>query len=225
MNTHIVYRKKLFFEAIIYVLVCLCLGLVATYLLKSRVVSIILLILMIFPIFFLRVLLKLYTKKAIIEFYLDRFIIKIFNRSKSDFEREINLRDIISYSIQFPAENISDIKFKFKNGMSQYYSFTSKKDDKDIESEELINSFHLLIRNYNQQILGHNEIIFLPSFYASKKGLAIIILLSIFLILAIILVSLLKGVSSLPFTFIFTILIILQLVIKRNKELNYYRKH
>jgi len=127
MNTHVVYRKELFFKGITYVLICLALGLIATYLLKSKVTSIVLLILMVLPIFFIRMLLNLFTKKAFVELYSDHFIVRIFNRDGNQSENETSLNDILSYSVQFPTDNMSDIKFKLKNGTSTYYSFFQKR--------------------------------------------------------------------------------------------------
>jgi len=170
-------------------------------------------------------LLNLFTKKAFVELYSDPFLVRIFNRDENQSENANSLNDILSYSVQFPTDNMSDIKFKLKNGTSPYYSFFQKKKTaEDTDSEELINSFHSLIKNYNQQASTENKIVFLPSFYASTAGLVVISLLSALLILAILIVSLFKGVSSLPFTFIFTVLIIFQLVVKRKKELDYYKR-
>lgn len=225
MNAHIVYRKELFLKGVAYVLICLLLGLMATYLLKSRAVSIILLILMVLPVFFMRIVLKLFTKKVFIDLYSDHFIVRILNRDGSEAESEINLIDILSYSIQFPTDSISDIKFKLRNGAALYYSFSKiKQTAEDTDSEELINSFHSLINNYNRRASSENKIVLLPSFYASITGLVVIGLLSALLILTIIIVSLFKGASSLPFTFVFTVLIIFQLIVKRKKELDYYKR-
>ena len=225
VNTRLVYRRELFFKAIAYVLVCLAMGLASTYLLKSRVISIVLLILLVLPIFFIRMLLNLFTKKALIELYADRYVIKIFNRDGSQAESETRLNDILSYSVQFPTDNMNDIRFRLKNGATPYYSFIQKrKADEDTDSEKLINSFHSLIRNHNQQVSAENKIVFLPSFYASTIGLVIISSLSGLLIVTILIVSLFKGASSIPFTFIFTVMIIFQLITKRKRELDYYEK-
>jgi glutaredoxin 2 len=170
-------------------------------------------------------LLNLFTKKVLVELYSDHFIVRHFNRDGSQTEIETCLNDILSYSVQFPTDKISDIKFKLKNGMAIYYSFFHKKTAQHTDNEELINSFHSVIKKYNQQAPTVNKIVFLPSFYASTSGLVVISLLSSLLIIAIIIVALFKGVSSLPFTFIFTVVIIFHLIVKRKTELGYYKKN
>lgn len=225
MDTHIVYRRQLFFKAIAYVSVCLVLGLATTYLLKSKTISIVLLILMVLPVFFIRMLLNLSTKKVFIELQAEFFIVRILNTDGSKSEVKTDLDNILSYSIQFPADNMSDIKFKLKNDEICYYSFFQrKKNSEDVDSEELINSFHSLIMNYNRKTLSGNKIVFLPSFYASFKGLIFISSLSGLLIITVVAVSLFRGLSSVPFTFIFTLLIILQLGLRRKKEIEYFKQ-
>lgn len=225
MKTFLVYRRKVFLLAIIYILICLALGLVSTYVLKLKILSIALLLILVLPIILLKQILNFFTRSIFVGLYDDRFVITGSNRSGKSFEDNIKLRDVLSYSIQLPIKNASDIQFNLSNGISYSYSFYQKGNKVgNVSNIELIDSFHLLIKKYNEKKPIENRIILIPSFYASYPGLVVIGLLSTLLIVAIVLISYFKGISSLPFTFIFTILIIFQLLIKRKRESDYYKE-
>jgi hypothetical protein len=121
MYSHIIYRRKLFQHIIIYIIVFLLLGLASTYILKSKTLSIIFLILLVAPLFFLKLLLRKYTKKIAFQFYNDCFIIVLDN-----LENTILLNQIESYSLQLPNEKFNSIKFNLKNNQSLDFSFLKK---------------------------------------------------------------------------------------------------
>ncbi len=173
------------------------------------------------PFLFMRILIKRFTRKISLQLYPDYFVTKIPDQGGNETEKKIDLDKLASYSIQFPNEKFSSIKFKLHNNDSFEYSFFQKKqNDGDSDGIELINSFHSMIKNYNST-LNTNKIEFKPSFYATNAGLTLIITLSVILVVAILL-SYSYSQKSLPITFIFSFILILQLIIKRRKELNYY---
>jgi len=223
MNTHLVYRKQFFVKGVIYILICLLLGIIATYIIKSKAASIVLLCLMIMPIFFLQILMKLFIKEALIGIHVDSIILTIFDRKETMHKTTINFNDVVAYSIQLPTLKTADIKFYLKNGKSLSYSFsTAKKNAHYADGKEVITIFQESINKFNRLAPGDRRIFLRPSFYASTKGLTVIVILSILLIAAVLIVSSIKGISSLPLSFLFTGLIIFQLLIKRKRELNYF---
>ncbi len=223
MNTHLVYRRELFIRGIVYILVCLLLGLTATYILKSKTARIVLLCLMVLPIFFIKALMRLFTRKAYIVIHGDRFVVTVYDRKGRERKNSTTFNDVKSYSVQLPTLNTADIKFNLKNGHSQSYSFSTDKKNIDYTNgKELILCFQSFINKFNQASPDINKIFLCPSFYASNKGLTVIRVLSICLITGVLIISSTKGMSSLPFSFLFTVLIIFQLLIKRKRELEYY---
>ncbi len=223
MNTHIIFRRELFLKASIYIIVCVLLGLLSTYILKSKVLSIIILIILVLPIFLMRLLIKRFTRKISIQFFSDHFTIELSDESKKNIETKIDLKNIASYNIQFPNEKFNSIKFRLRSSKSIEYSFFQKKEeDGDVDNKELFNSFHSLIKEYNNNF-PENKIIFLPSFFATNTGLYIIIALSTLFIFTILLFSFVNE-KSLPVTMIFSFLLILQLIVKRKSDLDYYKK-
>ena len=224
MSIHIIYRKELFLTAIIYIAVCLLLGLASMYLLKSKGLSILMLIVMVAPFFLFRILIKKFTRQAFFQLYPDHFVTTISNEMRNEFGRKIFFEEILAYNIQFPNDKFCAIKFSLWGGESFEYSlFQKKQNDEDVEGIELIDAFTSAIKNFNLHKPKADKIIFQPSFYATKIGLACIVILSIFFIFAIILFSLYNE-KSLPLTFVFSFILILQLVLKRKKELGYYKQ-
>ena len=101
----------------------------------------------------------------------------------------------------------------------EYSFFQEKQRDDDLSGKELINNFNLLIKAHNNNSLDSLKIIYLPSFYATPSGLYVLVGLSLFLILAIFLLTFYSE-KSLPGTFIFSLLLIFQLIAKRKRELD-----
>ena len=224
MQTHISYRKKFFIKAMVYISICTSFGIISMYLLKSKNLTLVSIGLMIVPFLFITFLLKRYTKKMNINFYSDSFATSIIDGVENVSENTIYLRNIKSYSIQFPNDNFNSIKFKLRDGGNLEYSFFQKKKyDNDIESAELINSFHLLISNYNSTKINSDKVLFKPSFYGTRAGLYTIISLVAFLIFALLLYSV-YGTKPLPLTFLFSLILIVHLAIRRKKDLDYYKK-
>jgi len=136
---------------------------------------------------------------------------------------EINLEEVKSYSVQVPNDRFSSIKFNLRNGRSVEYSFFQKKQaDDNITAEDLIGVFNQLIKTYNIAS-NKNKIELRPSFYATKAGLYCIVGLCVFLAVGIILASFVKG-NALPLSFLFAAILIIQLMMKRKSELDYYKK-
>ena len=223
MYTHIVYRKEMFLKGMIYTLAFLVMGLASTYLLKSRVAGVFIITIMVLPIFFLGAIIKKFTRKIFIQLSPGHFAATVLNANGGEVQSEVNLNVLRSYSIQIPNDKFSTIKFTFEDGKSFEYSFFQKQQsDESITTDELISSFHSLIREYNNTSTT-NKIIFKPSFYASNAGLFCIIGLSVFFIIAIYLASLSKT-KALPVSLLFGFILILQLILKRKKELDYYKR-
>jgi hypothetical protein len=221
--TSVFYRKELFVKAILYILGCALLGIASTYWLKSIVISVICLIGMIGPVFFIGLIKRKFTRKII--FGIDRQQVKttITDSDGKEEKGEINLEEVESYSVQIPNDRFTSIKFNLRNGGSVEYSFFQKKQANDsITAEDLIDFFNQLIKAYNSAS-NKNKIELRPSFYATKAGLYCIVGLCVLLGVGLFLASFVKG-KALPLSFLFAVILILQLMLKRKSELDYYKK-
>jgi len=222
MQIHILYRKEFFIKAITYILVCSLLGILSMYVIKSKPLSILFLMVMIIPIPFLKLLLNIFRKKMHLQIFFDHLQILIENHKGYQTEKRIDFTDIKSYSVQFPSEKFSSIKFNLTTNKSLEYSFYNNAFSKeDIGVTELIDSVHESIKKYNRS--ESNKILFVPAFYATTKGLVLISSLIIFLLIGVFLYALYSS-KSLPVTFIFSLILIGQLLLRRNKDFNYYKK-
>ena len=219
---HVNFRKKLFLFGLLNLFIWALLGVAGIYLFKSIILQQVAVILMFIPFLFIPFLLKAATKKMEINFLDDFFT--VFIDKNNSLEQKMYLRDIKSYSIQFPNDRFNSIKFNFKDGHNLEYSFFQKKQhDEDIESQELINHFHSFIKKYNFGKQDFDKVLFKPSFFARNIGLAVIIGLIVFLLLGICIYAI-YGTKRLPLTFLFSFILIVSIIIKRIKDLNYYRK-
>ena len=194
------------------------LGILSVYLLKSRVVSIVLLILMVAPLFFLRLLVRKFTKKIAFTFYDDYFITVVDDK----IENTVSLNRIKSYCLQLPNERYNSIKLRTKDDKAIEYSFFQRKqNNEDTDADELIRQFRLLINDFNKKS-STDRIELRPSFFASKQGQYTIVALVGLLIFGMILWAFFSE-KSLPFTFVFSVLLIIQMMVRRKRELDYYK--
>jgi hypothetical protein len=172
----------------------------------------------------MRILIRRFTREICIQFHIGYFTVEIYDKKRGDSQRKYKLNELISYSIQFPNDRFSSIKFWLINNKTIEYSFFQKKQsEKEVDTTYLFDAFHKLINDYNVSADDPNKISLRPSFYASSLGLFCIIGLSVAFLIAILLYSL-DNVKSLPITFVFSLMLILQIIAKRKKELDYFRK-
>ena len=225
MNTYIVYRKELFIKAIGYIIIWALIGLAATYLLKSRIISIACMIIMIAPIFFIRIIMKRFIRKIHVQLGLNHFTITTHKKNgEIDTRKTFELNELQSYSIQFPNNKFNSIIFKLIGGKRFEYSFfKNQKSDDQFPTDKLIESFHSLIHNYNSVKNREQKVIFKPSFFASRNGLLYIVGLVILFLVAIFLQLLYKP-KTFPVTLLFGFLLIVQLVLKRKADINLYKR-
>lgn len=205
-----------------YVVFCLLLEVIFLYVVKSRAVSIILIIAMVLPLPFMSLLLNAFTRETEVKLtpeYFDFGI--IINGNK--LEKRIELAKLESYSIQFPNNKFTSIRFWLAGGEENEFSFFRKKKEGDADTTELIENFQALIHDYNNRLRLTKQIILRPSFYASNSGLYVIIGLSVFF-LAGIFFAFFYSQKSMPITFVFSSILILQLILKRKKDLDYYKR-
>lgn len=219
MQTHIVYRRELFAWAIGYLIVCLGAEIVLIEVVKSTAISLVGLMAMVLPLALMPLLLRVFTRDVNVDLSPDQFRFEIMNK-KGPEEKIIKLSEIESYSIQFPTNKINCIRFNLTDGRSLEFSFLKhRKDVSVVDSVELIERFRSAIGEYNSGKAVVRKILLSPSFYASTKGLYCIIGLCVFLVAAILL-AFYKG-KSVPLAFLFSLILVSQLISKRWKELQY----
>ena len=208
----------------IYILVTLGVDIVLLEVVKLTVLSVIGLIILILPLPLMPLLFRAFTRQMHIELESDQFNFEI--EGKVDrINKVIIMSSLESYSIQYPNERFCSIRFNTSDGKSKEFSFfTKKRDPADTDSAELLEIFRKSIYNYNSRKEITRKIFFRPSFYARNAGLYCIIGLSVFLFMGICIASFYKG-KTIPLTFLTSLLLIAQLIQKRSKDLEYYKKY
>jgi len=221
MRTYIIYRKSLFFKTIAYVLVCMGLGILFLEVFKSPFLTIVDFIAMVIPLFLMPLLLKKFTREMLIELDSDRFRFTILGGTQ---ERDIlvSLPGLKSYTIYYPNDKLVSMQFNFRGGKSTEFTFFQKKKDASAaDSNEIVESIRKTIIEYNAHVDDKQKISLCPSFYASRIGLYFIVALSVLLTIGILFAASYKE-KSLPIAFIFGLLLVFQLMIRRRKDLNFY---
>ena len=218
----IVYRKEMALKFVVYVLIGLFLLYISNHFLNNKFLSLLFLIAVVAPVFFLKLIMKRFIREVFID--LQEFVFSITIKNQEEVSLRFNFDEINTYSIQFPAGKFSTIILNFKNGKSVEYSFpTKKQNEEQINTEELINMFQGMIKNYNNDKPVKEQIVFVPSFMASSNGL-ICITLMVVLLIAAVFIHILYQAKTLPVTLFLGFALIVQLFLKRKADLDYYNK-
>lgn len=168
---NIIYRGELFLKASIYLIVCTGVLILLVESVRSRPLTLVGLIALLLPLPFLPVLFRQFTKPVKIVLSPEQISFEIMNKN-GPIEKVIPLSNLKSYSMQFPTEKFSSIRFVSWNGRSEEFSFfTYKKDSADSDTAELIGHLRESIKEYNKRRDTATKIAFSPSFYASDLGL------------------------------------------------------
>jgi len=177
------------------------------------------------PFLFLKSMMKYFTRKATVSINGNSFSIithKIAN--DEDYKSETYYLDnISSYGIQFPNDRFASIILNLKNSKKIEYSFIQKRlEESQDDTGLVIDSFHQLIKDYNNKQPEVGNIHFVPSFFATKKGLFSIIILVILLFITISLTIYLH--KNIPATFLLSIALVGGILMKRRNDLLFYKK-
>ena len=197
----------------IYVLVGFFLLYITNNFLHNKFLSLLILIAVVVPVFFIKLIMKRFTREAFIDLQEFAFSITIKNQfnNKEEASLKFNCDEINTYNIQIPAGRFSTLILNLKNGKSVEYSFpTEKQNAEQINTEELINMFQGMVKNYNNNKPVKEQIVFAPSFMASSKGLICITLMVILLIVAVF-IHILYQAKTLPVTLFLGFALIVQL--------------
>lgn len=222
----IVYRKEIALKFAVYILIVLSLLYISNGILRNNFLSLFFLLAVIVPFFFLKQIMKKFTREVFIDLqeFCFSIVIKDPFRNKEEISFKFNFDDIKAYIIQFPAGKFSNIILHLKNGKSVDYSFpVEKQNAEQVNTDELINIFQRAIKGYNNNKPVKERIVLLPSFIASSNGLMCIIFLVALLITAVFL-HILYQTTTLPVTLFMGLALIVQLFIKRKADLDYYKK-
>lgn len=191
-----------------------CLFLSVRYL-DSQPLSIFIFVLLIAPFIFLKALMKLFTRKAVINLESDKISFDI-TKLNGDEEKETqtyNLADIDSYQIQFPNSRFVCLILKLRSGNKQVFSWRRQGETSE-NTNTVIESIH--------KFLEQHQIAFAPSFFASKTGLYTIIVLTLFLCVPFILA--INQHKILPLTIFASIAMMAQIISRRANDLRFYNK-
>ncbi len=225
-KTSIVFRKKAFVLLLLAILILIALFLISVWVLKLKVLGILLLAAIITFILFLNTLLKRFTRRVIVNFSNETFSVQIVkpNDSKIEIGDSYELNDLVSYGISFPNRKYVDLRLTLRDGKKIQYSFSTNQIDEDqTEPMVIMDKFHDLITIYNKNNSKDNQIECQPSFYATKSGLVTLICLAICFITAII-IHIIYDLKTFPVTLVVGFVLIFQVIMKRKIELAYFKR-
>jgi len=221
MRTHIIYRKELFAKVILYLCVCGGTGIVLLNLARKPWLPTFALIAMVAPLLLMPALLRSFTREMYIDIKPGGFELKVFDK-RGERIQVIELSQLDSYTIQIPNDKFVSIRF-IRNGARtiELSFFQQKKELSDEDTSEVISSIRKSILDYNSRPGINKQITLQPSFYASNAGLYTIVALSAVLLAGILAAAYWKG-KSVPVAFAFGSILVLQMVLRRRKELQRY---
>ncbi|MBS1653443.1 MAG: hypothetical protein JSU05_01250 [Bacteroidetes bacterium] len=216
-QSYIIYRKEWAVKWFSAIIILIALGFISDKYLNSRALAILFVVLLMLPFVFIKSMMNYFTRKATIRLDAEEIsfdISKLGNEDEQQNEK-YQMHNISCYQIQFPNNRFSCLILKFKSGNKKEFSFHRKKiSDEQSDTDLIIETVH---KTFEQ-----HDIEFLPSFYASQKGLYTIIFLLILVCIAV-------GISiysnkNLPLTIIGSMLLIGQVVSRRMSDMSFYKK-
>lgn len=217
----IIYRKKIFYTVALYLLVVIFFIILSIYSFKYKILQLFCLILFILPLILIKKIIKSYSRQIKIVFENDRILILVKKDDKEESFKEVKLQNIYAYKISFVNRRIAEIIFYSREEDRLEYSFLRENTNtNEINGDDFINIFQSFIRNNN----ALKNINLLPSFYASNNGLYCIIGLSILFLIAISL-HFIYPIKPVSISLFFGLAIIIQLLIRRNTDMAYYKKN
>lgn len=223
-TSYIIYRKEWALKWFIFIAITLGLAFMSSFALKSKLLTILFFALTFSSFLFFKVIMKYFTRKALINLDTDKisfYILKVKDDTEENF-LNYSYSDIKSYNIQFPTSRFVWLILNLNSGSKKEFSFLRRPfNESQRETDKVIESIHVSFKHFN---LEHEtkKIEFEPSFFGSKKGLYTIGFLALLLIFGIgLAISLNKNV---PLTFLGSALIIAQLFTRRMADLTFYKK-
>jgi len=224
-TSFIIYRKEWALKWYAFIIVSLGLSALSNFYLKSRPLTILFLALTFISFLFIKIVMNYFTRKVLIKLDNDKISFDILKLKDDTNEFFVNYSffDIKSYNIQFPTSRFACLILNLNSGSKKEFSFLTRHfNDSQSDTDKVIESIHTSFKQFNIEHKQSKALEFEPSFYASKKGLYTIISLVLLSIIPIVLA--IKLDKNLPATFMGTILIIGQLVIRRSTDLSFYEK-
>jgi len=185
--------------------------------LNSKPLTIFFATILITQFFFIKRMMEYFTRAVLVRLCEDDISFSIRNLKDDGEEhfKQYPLHDISSYKIQFPTSRFLSLIIKLNSGRSQEFTFQKQNlSPAQSDTDNLIETIH-------QYFVKHN-VDFAPSFFASKKGLYVII--SFVFLLCIPIAIAINLDKNLPATIFATIVILLQLILRRVSDLNFYKK-
>ena len=224
-TSFIIYRKEWALKWYAFIIASLGLSALSNFYLKSRPLTIVFLALTFGSFLFIKIVMNYFTRKVLIRLENDKISLDILKLKDDNNESFVNYSffDIKSYNIQFPTSKFACLTLNLNSGSKKEFSFLTRRfNDSQSDTDKVIESIHTSFKKFNIQHKQTKTIQFKPSFYASKKGLYTIASL---VLLSIIPIALsIKLDKNLPATFVATILIIGQLLVRRSTDLSFYKK-
>lgn len=168
------------------------------------------------PLILIKTLQKRFLKKIVFVFENESVLVQIFNLKTESLEREYryNYNDIKSCILSSTSNRTSTIKLYFSKAAKFQCTFINEKGDTE-------NNYSLSV--FRELHLSNANIELSPPFYASKGGIAALIILTLLLITDII-ISLLYKPGSLPFSLFVGVALYIQIIVRRSRDIETFKQ-
>ncbi len=169
------------------------------------------------PLILIKTLQKRFLKTIVFVFNNESLLIQIFNIKTESLEKEYeyNYEDIKACVLSSTSNRTSTIKLYFSQTPKFQCTFLNEKGETEKNNYSLSVFKELHSSNANIELL--------PPFYASKGGIAALIILTLLLITDITL-SLLYKPGSLPFSLFVGVALYIQIIIRRSRDIETFKQ-
>lgn len=178
------------------------------------------------PFLFQKRILKFFTRKAVLNFSSQGFLIQEYSMQNDVFINNISIKwkDIKSYKIYFSESNKTYLTVYLKNNKNKSFSFIDEKnEDEAIREKSVFSILFSFINQYNSNKENDEKIALQPGFLTTKAGTLILYTIVFFVIIAIILHITLQTKTSIA-ALIMGISSLLGLIGKRASDKRFYKK-
>src|SRR5207253_105458 len=137
---------------------------------------------------------------------------------------ELSFDEIKSYRIQFVNRRFVEITFFLKSGGVMHHSFYRELNDASLtHGDAVMEIVNQKINQFNCSKTVVPKIVLVPSFYASWKGLVVVVFL-ILLLMAASILHVMHSPKVITVSFFLGAMLIINVLIRRNTDIKFYRQ-
>ena len=178
------------------------------------------------PFIFQKNIRNIFTRKVLLEFDEQAFIVTEFPLKKDTIITKsiFNWADIKSYKVDFTKLNYTNLTIYLKDGSNKTFGFKDKNTfEEALKEEGVFNIFYSYVKQYNADKEINKKITLTPVFFTTRSG-SFILFSVVGLAIFAVCFHIYKAPKSSPFTLLMGVSIILGLLGKRKQDKDNYNR-